>query len=237
MQVIDGELPEKAARSPGAECSRKEQTRENAKGLAIVLDLVDQPRRRRLGSFTGNIKPNLGKIGFCRGASGAQSGHRQGIGRCRRRPRQRLRHGSDHRPREEAVSRPLTHRLTDTIASMTASSRPAHCSTTLAEPAPKSSRKRARSSSSVGLLSIALPKTARRLCASWTAHATCRQLNRHPNEFRPLPSRRAPAGCELDQAGLTADNRPSRRPADSCLAIYLPWPKSKSLLTAQVASD
>ena len=83
----------------------------------------------------------------------------------------------------------------------------------------------------------ALPKTARRLCESWTAHATCRQLNRHPNEFRPLPSRRAPAGCELDQAGLTADNRPSRRPADSCLAIYLPWPKSKSLLTAQVASD
>jgi hypothetical protein len=70
MQVIDGELPDKAARSPGAECSRKEQTRENAKGLAIVLDLVDQPRRRRLGSFTGNIKPNLGKIGFCRGASG-----------------------------------------------------------------------------------------------------------------------------------------------------------------------
>jgi antitoxin ParD1/3/4 len=107
----------------------------------------------------------------------------------------------------------------------------------LAEPAPKFSRKRARSSSSVGLLSIALPKTARRLCASWTAHATCRQLNTHPNEFRPLPSRRAPAGCELDQAGLTADNRPSRRPADSCLAIYLPWPKSKSLLTAQVASD
>ena len=42
----------------------REQTRENAEGLASVLDLVDQPRRRRLGSFTGNIKPNLGKIGF-----------------------------------------------------------------------------------------------------------------------------------------------------------------------------
>jgi len=109
----------------------REQTRENAEGLASVLDLVDQTRRRRLGSFAGNIKPNLGKIGFCRGANGAQSGHRQGIGRCRRRPRQRLRRGSDHRPREEAVSRPLTHRLTDTIASMTASSRPAHCSTTI----------------------------------------------------------------------------------------------------------
>jgi hypothetical protein len=211
----------------------REQTRENAEGLASVLDLVDQTRRRRLGSFAGNIKPNLGKIGFCRGASGAQSGHRQGIGLCRRPPRQRLRHGSDHRPREEAVSRPLTHRLTDTIASMTASSRLAHCSTTLAEAAPKSSRKRARSS--VGLISVPLPKTARRLCVSCTAHATCRQLNRHPNEFRPLPWRRAPAGCELDQVGLTADNR--RRPADSCLAIYLPGPKAKSLLTAQVASD
>src|SRR5208282_3502560 len=66
------------------------------------------------------------------------------------------------------------------IASMTASSGPAGCSTTilvLAEPAPKSSRRRGRSSSSVGLHSTALPKTARRLCASLTAHATCRQLN------------------------------------------------------------
>jgi hypothetical protein len=33
---------------------------------ASVLVLVDQPRRRRLGSFAGNIKPNLGKIGFRR---------------------------------------------------------------------------------------------------------------------------------------------------------------------------
>ena len=34
------------------------------KRLASVLDPVDQPRRRRLGSFAGNIKPNLREVGF-----------------------------------------------------------------------------------------------------------------------------------------------------------------------------
>ena len=103
---------------------------------------------------------------------------------------------------------PGTIRKRSPIASMTALSGHAGCSTTilvLAEPAPKSSRKRGRSSSSVGLLSTALPKTARRLCASLTAHATCRQLNGHPNEFRVASRAKVPALVGF--AGPAAETR------------------------------
>ena len=67
MHVIDGVVARENSAQPLREMlAQGRRVGKMPERLASVLDLVDQPRRRRLGSFACNIKPNLGKIGFCR---------------------------------------------------------------------------------------------------------------------------------------------------------------------------
>jgi hypothetical protein len=67
MHVIDGVVARESSAQPWREMlAQGRRLGKMPKRLASILDLVDQPRRRRLGSFAGNIKPNLGKIEFCR---------------------------------------------------------------------------------------------------------------------------------------------------------------------------
>jgi len=67
MDIVDGVIAGKRNAQTGrkmAACGRGK--RKVQKRFAIRFDPGYQPRRRRLGSFDGDVEPNLGKVGFRR---------------------------------------------------------------------------------------------------------------------------------------------------------------------------
>ena len=67
MHVIDGVVAGKRDTQARRKIvARRCRQRKMEKRLAIAFDLIDEAFRRRFGSFDGDIKPNLGKVGFGR---------------------------------------------------------------------------------------------------------------------------------------------------------------------------
>jgi hypothetical protein len=65
MHIVDGAIAGKTHAQAWREIlARGRGERKISKGFAILLDLVDESRRSRLGSFTSNIEPDFGKVGF-----------------------------------------------------------------------------------------------------------------------------------------------------------------------------
>jgi hypothetical protein len=61
--VIAGEADAKAWRKILA---RRAGERKSEKRLAVIFDLVDDPRRGRRRGFGGDVKPDFREVGFCR---------------------------------------------------------------------------------------------------------------------------------------------------------------------------
>jgi hypothetical protein len=62
-RVIAGETHAQTGRKIFA---RGRREREMEQRLAIILDLVEEPRRYGLGSLSSNIEPDVGEVGFRR---------------------------------------------------------------------------------------------------------------------------------------------------------------------------
>ena len=60
--VIAGEADAKAWRKILA---RRAGERKSEKRLAVIFDLVDDPRRGRRRGFGGDVKPDFGEVGLC----------------------------------------------------------------------------------------------------------------------------------------------------------------------------
>ena len=67
MQKVDGVIAGKTHAQAGRKVARGgAASGKMEQRLAILLDLVDEPRRRRLGGFDRNIEPDFGEVGFRR---------------------------------------------------------------------------------------------------------------------------------------------------------------------------
>jgi hypothetical protein len=67
MDIVEGVVAgEDDTQSRCKMLTERRGLRKMPKPLTSAFDLIDQPRRRVLGSFAGDIKPDFGNVGFGR---------------------------------------------------------------------------------------------------------------------------------------------------------------------------